>query len=234
VPFIPTVEEVSADWLAEQLHAAGHEVEVLGFEASEIGTGQIGRCVRYRLEYGEGAGGAPRTLVGKFPSADPTSRETGVVLRNYLKEVRFYQEIQARLSISTPRCYFAEIEGKGPHFAVLMSDEAPAVPGDQIAGCDEEVARAAALELAGLHAPGWNDAALLETGWLGRPSAELSAALRHRYRTLLPEFLERYGDRLESDRREILGLYGEADSPGPAKLPSPSPSCTSTTGSTTC
>lgn len=220
-PFIPTPDEVSVDWLTEQLRAAGHEVEVLGFEAFDIGTGQIGRCVRYRLEHGEGAEGAPRTLVGKFPSADPTSRETGVVLRNYLKEVRFYQEIQARLSISTPRCYFAEIEGKGPHFAVLMSDEAPAVPGDQIAGCDEEVARAAALELAGLHAPGWNDAALLETGWLGRPSAELSATLRHRYRTLLPGFLERYGDRLESDRREILGLYGEADSAWTGKAPEP-------------
>ncbi len=220
-PFIPTAEEVSAAWLAEQLRAAGHEVEVLGFEASDIGTGQLGRCIRYRLEYGEGAADAPRTLVGKFPSDDPSSRATGVVLRNYLKEVRFYQELQARLSISTPRCYFAGIEGKGPHFAVLMSDEAPAEQGDQIVGCDEEVARAAVLELAGLHAPAWNDASLLLAGWLGRPSPELAEATHGRYRTLLPGFLERYGDRLDQDSREILSVYGEAESAWTGDAPEP-------------
>ncbi len=220
-PFIPTAGEVSAEWLAEQLRAAGHEVEVLGFEASDIGTGQLGRCIRYRLEYGERAADAPRTLVGKFPSDDPTSRQAGVVLRNYLKEVRFYQELQPRLSISTPRCYFAEIEGQGPHFAVLMSDEAPAEQGDQIAGCDEEVALAAVLELAGLHAPAWNDASLLPAGWLGRPSAELSAATHDRYRTLLPGFLDRYGGRLEQDSREILSVYDEAESAWTGDAPDP-------------
>ena len=220
-PFIPSAKDVSAEWLADQLRAAGHEVEVLGFEASDIGTGQLGRCIRYRLEYGEGSADAPRTLVGKFPSDDPSSRATGVVLRNYLKEVRFYQEIQARLAISTPRCYFAEIEGEGPHFAVLMSDEAPAEQGDQIAGCDEEVALAAVLELAGLHAPVWNDASLLPAGWLGRPSAELSAATHDRYRTLLPGFFDRYGGRLEQDSREILSVFGEAESAWTGDVPEP-------------
>ena len=66
-PFIPTPDEVSAAWLSEQLRAAGHEVDVLGFEASDIGTGQLGRCIRYRLELGRGADNAPRSLVGKFP-----------------------------------------------------------------------------------------------------------------------------------------------------------------------
>ena len=220
-PFIPTPDEVSAAWLSEQLRAAGHQVEVLGFEASDIGTGQIGRCIRYRLRYGEGAGDAPRSLVGKFPASDPASRETGVVLRNYLKEVRFYQELEPRLGISTPRCYFAEIEGKGPHFAVLMSDEAPAEQGDQIAGCNEEVARAAVLELAGLHAPGWNDASLLEAGWLNRPSPEYAAAIHHRYRTMLPGFLDRYGDRLEQDAWEILRRYDDASSAWSGESPTP-------------
>ena len=220
-PFIPTPEQVSTGWLTECLRAAGHDVEVASFEASDIGTGQIGRCVRYRLAYDQGAAGAPASLVGKFPSSDPASRKTGVVLRNYLKEVCFYQELQARLSISTPRCYFAEIVDKGPHFAVLMSDEAPAVPGDQIAGCDEQVARAAVLELAGLHVRAWNDASLLEAKWLNRPSREYSAVLHHRYRTLLPGFLDRYGPRLDQDARDILGRYGEAASAWAGELPDP-------------
>lgn len=220
-PFIPTPAEVSAAWLTEQLRGAGREVDVLGFEASDIGTGQIGRCIRYRLELRGDPDRAPRSLVGKFPSDDPISRETGVVLRNYLKEVRFYQELQPRLGIATPRCYFAEIEGKGPHFAVLMSDEAPAEPGDQIAGCTGEVARAAALELAGLHAPSWNDTALLDSEWLDRPNPRLAAKQRRRYRALLPGFLERYGDRLEEDSVDILRRYGEAGSAWSGELPDP-------------
>lgn len=221
MPFIPAPEEVTAGWLTERLRAAGRDVEVAGFEASDIGTGQLGRCIRYRLKYGEGAVLEPRSLVGKFPSADPVSRQAGVVLRNYLKEVRFYQDLQAGVSISTPRCYFAEIVGQGPLFAVLMSDEAPAEPGDQIAGCGEEVARAAVLELTGLHGPSWNDASLLEAGWLNRPSRKYAAALHHRYTCLLPGFLDRYGHRLDDDARDILRLYGDAESAWTGELIDP-------------
>ncbi len=32
--------------------------------------------------------------------------------------------------------------------------------------------------------------------WLNRPSPRYAAANHHRYRTLLPGFLDRYGDRL--------------------------------------
>ena len=66
--------------------------------------------------------------------------------------------MQQRLSISTPRCYYAEIDGEGPNFALLLEDLSPARQGDQLAGCSAEVARAAVLELVGLHAPSWCDA----------------------------------------------------------------------------
>jgi hypothetical protein len=40
---------------------------------------------------------------------------------------------------------------------LLLADRAPAVQGDQIAGCDERQARLAVTALAGLHAPTWCD-----------------------------------------------------------------------------
>ncbi|HAR31342.1 MAG TPA: hypothetical protein DCR65_07440, partial [Gammaproteobacteria bacterium] len=87
--FIPTPATVTAEWLTEQLQRAGYAgARVAGFRASRIGTGQIGLCQRLELDI-EGAPDAPRTLVGKFPSDDETSRATGVALRNYLKEVSF-------------------------------------------------------------------------------------------------------------------------------------------------
>jgi len=38
--------------------------------------------VRFALAYAGDAAGAPRTLVGKLPSLDPLSSQTGVMLRN--------------------------------------------------------------------------------------------------------------------------------------------------------
>ena len=47
---IPTSDTVSADWFSEQLGRAGIPCEVTGFTAEQIGTGQIGKCVRYTFE----------------------------------------------------------------------------------------------------------------------------------------------------------------------------------------
>ena len=220
--FIPSPEQVSAVWLTEVLQADGRDVVVRGFEAADIGTGQLGRCIRYRLDLdGADASAGPRSVVGKFPSDSETSRQTGVELRNYVREVRFYQQFQQRLSIATPRCYFAEIEGEGPHFALLLADLAPAVQGNQIEGCRAEVAKAAVLELAGLHAPTWNDATLLEVDWLTAPGEEGAARNRELYVQMLPGFLGRYGEHLESDAREILSGYCASARPWSAERPDP-------------
>jgi hypothetical protein len=202
---IPTADEVSTHWLTDCLRSAGHDdALVRGFEATRIGTGQIGKCIRFRLDLANGAGAVPRSLVGKFPSDDPTSRQTGVDLGNYRREVEFYRQLVSRLSIRTPRCYYAAIEGEGPHFALLLSDAAPAEPGNQLAGCTQSVARAAVLELAGLHAPTWNDPTICGVDWISEPSAETIDRHRGWYQSLLPGFLDRYAHRLERDSRAII------------------------------
>jgi hypothetical protein len=220
---IPTPDDIDADWLTGRLREAGHtDVRVRAFTGERIGTGQIGLCIRYRLELDGGEGSAPRSLVGKFPSDDATSRATGVQLRNYLKEVCFYRELAGRLDVSTPRCYFADIVGEGPEFMVLLEDLHPARQGDQLEGCDADVARAAVLELVGLHAPSWNDASLRGIDWLGEPSAESSALVRELYRSMLPGFLDRYSARLEGDEAAIIARVAEADT-GPLFRGLPSP-----------
>ena len=136
MPGIPTPETVTPQWLTERLREAGHrDAVVRGFRATRIGTGQIGLCIRYELDLAPTESGVPRSLVGKFHSDDPTSRATGVQLRNYLKEVSFYRELRSRVDVAAPRCYFAEIVDEGPEFALLLEDLAPAVQGDQLAGC---------------------------------------------------------------------------------------------------
>jgi hypothetical protein len=209
---IPTPEQIDADWLTERLRAGGHEgATVRGFDATRIGTGQIGKCIRFRLELANGGRDVPATLIGKFPSDDPISRQTGVDLGNYRREVEFYRQLASRLTIRTPSCYYGEIEGEGPHFALLLSDAAPAEPGDQLRGCSVAVARAAVLELPGLHAPTWNDPSICGVDWISEPSLETREQHREWYRSLLPGFFDRYAARLDPDSRAILEQVAASD-----------------------
>ena len=107
---IPGPGELTAEFVTTCLRESGYErAEVRALRGTRIGTGQIGQCFRYELELAGDPGDAPRTLVAKFPSDDPTSRQTGVQLRNYVKEVSFYRKLRDRLGIRTPAS-----EGRAP------------------------------------------------------------------------------------------------------------------------
>lgn len=210
---IPTVGSVDEDFLTEVLQDAGHDVVVVSFDQAHVGTGQIGQCLRYRLQLRGADGTCPTSLVAKFASEDPTSRATGVMLRNYLREVRFYQELQDQVSIRTPRCYYADIEGEGPNFALVLEDLAPAVQGDQLTGCSPGVATAAVMELIGLHAPSWNDPSLSQVDWLVRSDDAEGPTAAEIYGQLITPFLERFGDRLEPKVQEIFDRVARSAGP---------------------
>jgi hypothetical protein len=143
------------------------------------------------------------------------------MLRHYVNEVPFYGEMQRRGAIATPRCYHADSVGEGPHFALLLGDLAPAKQGDRLHGCSAAVARAAVLELVGLHAPSWCDESLRGIGWLGEPDAADAANLRALYREHLAGFLDRYGDRLEAAERAIIAAVGDSSGAPFGGLPNP-------------
>ena len=197
---------MSAEWLTERLRAAGFDSQVVGFTQERIGTGQIGMCMRYNLEL-SGEGG-PRSLVGKFASPDPLSSATGVKLLNFLKEVRFYQQLQQRVSINTPRCFYADIVDEGPEFMLLLEDLAPADQGDQLVGCGHDVANAAVQELVGLHAPLWCDRSLDEMEFLGNRK-ESNRGAAELYHQTFDGFASRFGSELSADQLQIMRRFGE-------------------------
>lgn len=207
---IPSPGDLDAQWFTERLREAGHrQAAVASVQRTPIGTGQIGRCFRYDLELAAGDDNTPASLVGKFPSDNPASRQTGVNLRNYYREVNFYREVAAELSISLPRCYYADIDGEGPEFVLVLEDMAPAEPGDQIRGCSPEIARAAILELVGLQAPSWCRHDLARYDWLAA-AEDSNATMQDLYAGLLGPFLERYGHQLEADERRIIAAVADA------------------------
>lgn len=199
--------DVTVDWLQAVLHHAGFEATLRDFTAHNVGTGQVGQNVRFRLRYSSGDG--PDTLVGKFASDDPESRQTGVALSNYLREVRFYQELQPTLDIQTPTLLFADIRLDTHEFTLMMQDLAPAVQGDQLAGCGYPEALLALRELAKLHGPRWDDPKLFDYPWLGVKSDESRVMVNGLWNTVFPGFMARYGQLLAADHLQLTGVLND-------------------------
>jgi hypothetical protein len=144
-----------------------------------------------------------------MPSPDPTSRATGIALRNYEREVCFYLEIAPTVDIRVAHCYHAEWDADSGDFVLLMEDLAPAVQGNQITGCDATQARTAVLELAKLHGPRWNDPALAEIEWLGGRTSTDSNQLSMLWSMFVPGFIDCYGGYLSSDATELINRFGQ-------------------------
>lgn len=209
---IPEAEEISAGWLSQKLQAAGYRgAEVRAFTAETVGTGQAARCFRFALEYADPQPSFPQAIIGKFPSADPNSRQAGKEQKTYMREVNFYRHLRSRVSIQLPKCYAAEIEGDGPEFALLLEDVSPARQGDQISGCSPALARSAILGLVGLHGPSWGDAGILGLDWLdeGDPLAH-SQFITGIYQAGLPHFVERCGDALTRAELDMVEAVARA------------------------
>ena len=168
-PLVSRPEQVTPAWLTDVLREAGAlgaEAHVVAFDATSIGTGQVGANVRFALRY-DGAPG-PSSVVCKFASADPQSAATGISTLTYETEVAFYRELASTVDVSRPHCYFAELEPGTANVVVVLEDLAPAEQGDQIEGCTLEEAELVMDEAAKLHAPRWGDPGLVQMPWLVR------------------------------------------------------------------
>src|SRR5262249_4448189 len=78
--------------------------------------------------------------------------------------------------VPTPQCFYCEISEDARAYALLLADQAPAVQGDQIAGCGERDARLAVSALAGLHGPSWCDPVWLDFPGIAFPRPDEASA----------------------------------------------------------
>jgi hypothetical protein len=198
-------EDVSADWLSSVMQSSGTVPEgasVTGFEATAIGTGQMSQSYRLRLTWDERVPAGPGSVVLKVAAHDETSRSTGAGLGIYEREVLFYREVAPRIGGPIATCHLAVMDPEG-WFTLVLEDAAPAVQGDQIAGCTVEEARLAMRELARLHAPVWNDEELGDAAWLNQPSVVNQALVDQ----LLGGFIERYDARLGPEHRAVVERF---------------------------
>jgi Phosphotransferase enzyme family len=200
-----TPEALTPEWLTGALADLLDGAAVADVSGTPVGTGQMCDSVRLHLTYDRAAPRAPESVIAKQPAADEQSRATGLSLRSYETEVRFYQQLAPQLGIRTPRAYHADIDVTTGSFVLLLEDLAPARQGDQLAGCTLPEATAALDQLVGLHAPRWGDPALIELDWLYRDPEASRTFMLGLLPTLWAGFTERYADRLGPEVHEVGG-----------------------------
>ncbi len=189
--------DLTAAWLSAVIGAG----TIDDFSVERIGTGQMSECYRVQLAYaGDGANGSgPDSVVLKVAATDPVSRQTGVGLGLYEREVNFYRDIAPRLQGPVAPCYHAAFDPSAGIFDVLLGDANPAVVGDEIRGATPEQAQLAVTELARLQGPLLGDTTLTDASWLHRDAPINQALITSLYAT----FVERYDDQITAQHRTV-------------------------------
>ncbi|EUA44500.1 phosphotransferase enzyme family protein [Mycobacterium xenopi 3993] len=186
--------DLSADWLTGILG-----IPIAGFGVERIGTGQMSECYRIELAYSGETPVGPPSVVLKVAATDPVSRQTGLTLGLYEREVRFYREIAPRVHGPLAPCYHTAFDAAAGAFDVLLGDASPAVVGDEIRGATTSQAMVAVAELGRLQGQLFSDIGLADAAWLNR-DAPINQALMTQ---LYAGFLDRYGDRISPEHHEV-------------------------------
>lgn len=187
-------DDLTAGWLTAAIGAGSVEQ----FSVERIGTGQMSECYRVTLSYGD-RGTGPASVILKVAATDAASRQTGLALGLYEREVRFYADIAPRIGGPVAPCHSFGLDAETGVFHLLLGDAAPAVVGDEIRGATVEQALLAMAELGRLHAPLLGQTAMADVDWLNRESPVNQPLIAQLY----AGFVERYGDQIAPQHREV-------------------------------
>jgi len=195
------LDDLAPAVITQALRDGGHDVVVASVEPEPVGTGQMAGSYRLHLGFDGDPGDVPPTLVAKLAVGDRDKRVS--VAGAYRTEVDFYRHLAPTLAVRVPRCWHASVSEDATDFLLLFDDLAPAVQGDQLAGCDAPAAEAAAVNLAGLHGPRWCDPTLAD-GTLAIVTSTEAEVLADVLEPMTALFVDRFAGRLAAEDREVL------------------------------
>jgi hypothetical protein len=197
-PSIPrSPADVTPHWLSSVLRVGVESVDV-----APIGTGQTGATYRLSVTYAAEQTAFPSAFAVKLSSQDDAVRER--VALGYRAEHAFYTGVADVVGVPIPEHYHCEISPDGGDFVLLLADMAPAIQGDQIAGCTTEEAALAVRALAGLHGPTWCEARWADFPGLAMPMTDDAAAEGFGDVAVMATqiTLQRLGDRMTAENRD--------------------------------
>ncbi|MHB8574729.1 MAG: phosphotransferase [Dehalococcoidia bacterium] len=204
-------EDFTPEWMTRALRGqiGGATVTSVAVQLVGQGVGILCQLARLTLGYDAAAHDAPASVIAKIPTADAQTRGMADAFRFYEREVRFYRELQADISVRTPRCWFNVLDDAG-NFVLLLEDLGARRIGDQVAGCSADDAKLAVYEIAKVHAQWWNHPRLNELAWVPESSSEINKMGLRMYPMAWKLFMERMGHALPEQMirtGEKLGAY---------------------------
>ena len=147
-----SIDDVTPAWLSDVMGCT-----ITDAAATRIGVGIGVSSAVYRVQL-TGDGGCPESVVVKLPALDEAAVFTSTVLRMYIREVGFFDELAARSPIRVPRYFHGAVEEETSRFVIVMEDLVGMRVVDQVEGMAIEDAERAVDELAAWHATWWNQA----------------------------------------------------------------------------
>jgi len=202
--------EIDAAWMTGALERGGvargatvTSVEFLGF----VGTGQMSRNGRFALTWDDPRQ-RPLTVMGKFPSLDPTCRTAAFQGGAYRKEYLFYAELSATVRVRAPQCWFAGFDDERAEFVLLLEDLVESRGGDHLAGITVDEVGLAVEQAVALHAPRWGDASLAAHPAFPATAPERAERLRLGFPAIAQACLGQHPGRFDDDVTALIEHFG--------------------------
>jgi hypothetical protein len=198
------IADITVDWLNQVLPPDVGRVK--GFEVTRFGTGVgiLGELARLTLDYVDGPGAGPATLVAKCQSPAPENQFLSQAMGFYLREVNFYRQVADQLSVRVPKAYHADCGPDGLPFVLLIEEITDAYCPDQVKGLTLHEAERILETVAVLHAEFWETPQLYQLDWLPPMNNPLYKAGKAMAEAQWPGFVAHYGDRVGGEMLDVL------------------------------
>ena len=203
-------EDISVEWLNDVLgkHPDFRDAKIASFDMDMIseGSGFVGEVLRITFNYENRTSSTPESIAAKFANRDPRIKAHASALT--VKEANVYHHLGPDSEFIMPKCYFSDSEPETGDCAILIEDLGRGRFGDNTGGISEYDAKAAARAIAVFHAKWWGRTDQKRTRWLPT-QIDQAAFLKERFTRSAPIFLERFGERVDNEYKEITSLYLE-------------------------
>ena len=146
-----TIDDVTPAWLRD---AAGLSCDTAEVTQIGVGIGVSSSLYRVALQ----GDGCPSSVIVKLPALDEAAVFTSTMLRMYIREVAFFEQLADEVPVRVPAMHHGEVDEETSRFVVVMEDMAGMRVVDQLEGMTIEDAEVAVDALAAWHAKWWRTA----------------------------------------------------------------------------
>lgn len=191
-------DDITPDWLNAAVFS-DTPPKVTAISASPIGEGRglLSQTLRLNLTYEGSAADRPESLIAKLLPTDQNSLAVAAEIKPFEREIAFYRDVACRSNIRVPTIFFADMSPQG--CVLIMEDLGHLSIGDQVRGIRHDRTRAAAREIAKMHAAYWDNEALHALEW----APEDDHLYTDPFLEYWPQFAEVYGLRIGKHGVEI-------------------------------